>query len=57
MRAGMPADHDGFSTGKSPVSAKVGQTNRTDWNTPARPVRLAKCCRDAFDAGRDARGP
>ncbi|NBQ62504.1 MAG: hypothetical protein EBU40_09515 [Proteobacteria bacterium] len=34
LRAGMPVDHDAGRTGESPVSAKVGQPNRMDWNTP-----------------------
>ena len=34
MRAGMPADHVDLCTGELSVSAKVGQMNRTDWNTP-----------------------
>ena len=57
MRAGMPADHDAGRNGVLPMSAEVCQPNRTDWNTPPRPVRHGKCCIHAFDAGRHARGP
>jgi hypothetical protein len=44
-------------TGESPVSGPIRQPNRTDWNTPARSVRLGKRCSDAFDAGRVPRIP
>ena len=52
--AGAPRD---ARNGELPVFAEVRQANRTDLNTPPRPVRHGKCCSDAFDAGRDARGP